>query len=274
MKTINLAWMALLLPVVALAQGNVRGPRLMAGESGAERKPLGLAAAEIRVVIAGSIAETTMTLTFRNESARVLEGELMIPLPEGATISGFGLDVNGTLVDGVPVEKEKARVTYEKESRKRIDPGLVEQAVGNNFRTRVYPIPANGKRTIKVQYVSEVLTTKDGTTYRLPLGWGEAVDDVSIHLLIRGVTAGAPTATFSGRVEGPRVSPDEKRIPSSILLAHDDATFSSNDHFTNVRLDNDLIVSLPSMPAQQLLIERRVKGATVDDLITGHADML
>src|SRR5207237_4329661 len=126
----------------------LRAPQLLAGDQGNEkdRKPLALATTDIRVVIAGPVTETTMTLTFRNDTPRVLEGELTFPLPEGATVSGFGLDVNGYLVDGVPVEKQKARVTYEKEMRKRVDPGLVEQAVGNNFRTRVYPIPPNGKR--------------------------------------------------------------------------------------------------------------------------------
>ncbi|CAF4372552.1 unnamed protein product, partial [Adineta steineri] len=34
-----------------------------------------------------------------------------------------GLDVDGRIVDGVVVEKEKARVTFEKEVRKGVDPG-------------------------------------------------------------------------------------------------------------------------------------------------------
>src|SRR5450755_2540852 len=101
------AWV---MPLLALAQNN-HAPQLMAGDNAADRKPLGLASADIRVVITGSIAETTMVLTFRNETPRVLEGELSFPLPENATVNGFGLDVGGTLVDGVPVEREKARVT-------------------------------------------------------------------------------------------------------------------------------------------------------------------
>ena len=46
-------------------------------------------------------------MTFRNPSNKVLEGELTFPLPENATICGFGLDIEGDMVDAVPVTKEK-----------------------------------------------------------------------------------------------------------------------------------------------------------------------
>ena len=45
------------------------------------------------VVIRDLLAETTMTMVFRNPHDRVLEGELLFPLPEGATVSGYGLSV-------------------------------------------------------------------------------------------------------------------------------------------------------------------------------------
>jgi tetratricopeptide (TPR) repeat protein len=271
MKPILAAVLASLLPVLTLAQANPRAPQLMAGENGGERKPLGLASADIRVVIAGSIAETTMTLTFRNDTARVLEGELSFPLPEGATISGFGLDVNGSLVDGVPVEKDKARVTYEKETRKRIDPGLVEQAVGNNFRTRVYPIPANGKRTIKVQYVSEVAETNDGATYRLPLGWGEAVDSVSIAIEVSrlpgaGGVARLPEVTRWFSTLTPEVNP-------TLIFDVRDDRFIAQKTLKDVKFAEDLEITIPKMDgASKSIVERRIKGATMEELLGNHVD--
>jgi hypothetical protein len=92
-------------------------------------------------------------MTFHNDQPRVLEGDLEFPLPEGAALSGYGLNVGGTLVDGVPVEKQAARIAFEKEVRKGVDPGLDEQTGGNQFRTRVYPIPAGGTRTVKIEYL-------------------------------------------------------------------------------------------------------------------------
>ena len=112
-----------------------------------------------------------MTLTFQNDADRVLEGELVFPLPENATVSGYALDVNGQLVEAVTVEKEKARVVFETETRRGIDPGIVEQVQGNNFRTRVHPIPAKGSRTIRVEYVSEPVARDGRLLYKLPLNW-------------------------------------------------------------------------------------------------------
>src|SRR5205085_2877631 len=77
-----------------------RAPVLVAHDADAT-KPLSIAKADVRVVIDGYLAETTMTLTFRNDASRVLEGELVFPLPEGATVSGYGIDVAGKIVDGV-----------------------------------------------------------------------------------------------------------------------------------------------------------------------------
>ncbi|MFH1810411.1 MAG: VIT domain-containing protein, partial [Pseudomonadota bacterium] len=104
-------------------------------------EPVRLQKLDIDARIHGFLSETTLTMTFYNPHNRVLEGSLAFPLPDGATVSGYALDVHGALVDGVVVEKEKAQVVFEKEVRKGVDPGLIEWTKGNNFRTRVYPLP-------------------------------------------------------------------------------------------------------------------------------------
>jgi len=104
---------------------------------------------------AGRLTQVTQTLVFRNPNGRVLEGELTFPLPEGAAVSGFALDVQGELIEAVPVEKDKARVVFEKEVRKGVDPGLLEQLEGNVFRTRVYPLPPRGTRTVRITYTTD-----------------------------------------------------------------------------------------------------------------------
>ena len=124
-----------------------------------------------------------MTLTFANTENRVLGGEVLFPLPEGATVTGYALEINGLMVEGVAVEKQQARVIYEKELHKRVDPGLVEQAAGNVFRTRLYPVPASGNRSIRVLFVTEVSTTKSGAAIVLPLGWAGDVQSPSSRLM-------------------------------------------------------------------------------------------
>src|SRR3990172_8720419 len=72
-------------PVSGLMVPRIRVP---SGE-----RPVEIAALDVRVVIHGLHPETTATVTFLNPNGRVLEGDLEFPLPDGATVSGFGLDV-------------------------------------------------------------------------------------------------------------------------------------------------------------------------------------
>src|SRR3984957_4884873 len=68
---------------------------------------------EVNVVIDGALATTTWTMTFKNTTKKVLEGELNFPLPQGTTVSKYALDINGVMRDAVPVEKEKATEVFE-----------------------------------------------------------------------------------------------------------------------------------------------------------------
>jgi hypothetical protein len=179
----------LLLSSVAFAQAPqllVKNPH----DPAAKPHPIALAKADVHVVIGGPLAQTTMTLTFTNDADRVLEGELVFPLPENATVSRYGLDVDGRIVDAVTIEKEKARAVFETEVRKGIDPGLVEQVQGNNFRTRVYPIPAKGSRTVRVQYVAEAAGHGDQLVYALPVHWPGSTPALSLK--IEAVATQAP----------------------------------------------------------------------------------
>ncbi|KAJ3426413.1 von willebrand factor a domain-containing protein 5a [Anaeramoeba flamelloides] len=120
---------------------------------GENKTLLGIRDVKIYSKVLASFAQTSMELTFQNNSNNTLEGELLFPLPESASVSGFALDINGKMVDAVPVEKVKAKVVFEKEVRKGVDPGLLEKVTGNNFKTRVYPILPNNSRTVSITYI-------------------------------------------------------------------------------------------------------------------------
>lgn len=132
--------------------------------------PIELETLDARVRIHGFLAETTLELTFFNSDPRRLEGDFLLSLPDGAVVSGYGLDVDGVLVDGVVVEKDKARIVFERELRRDVDPGLIEWVGGNLFRTRVYPIEGESRRTIRVRYAEKLDFRRGKAVYRLPLG--------------------------------------------------------------------------------------------------------
>jgi len=108
-------------------------------------RPVVLQRLEIEVKVTGLFAETTQTMHFFNPNNRDFEGQLFFPLPSTGVVCGYGLDVDGGMVDGVIVPKKRARQILEAEERKGADPGLVEQVQGNIYRTRIYPLPARGQ---------------------------------------------------------------------------------------------------------------------------------
>jgi Ca-activated chloride channel family protein len=161
-----------------------KAPVLLAGEN-----KLGLRALDVKVEVIEDISRTTLDLTFFNNEDRQLEGTLFFPLPAGAAISGFGMYFGDKLRPGVVVEKEKGRVVYEAIKRRRIDPALVELESGNNFKTRVFPIPPKGEKRVQVVY-EEDLTSKQGSrTYVLPLDYGFTVRNFRLKLTVKGQDA-------------------------------------------------------------------------------------
>ncbi|MBO4439123.1 MAG: DUF2135 domain-containing protein [Spirochaetaceae bacterium] len=166
------------------AQAKTIQPRIKMS-AGTDGKAIRLSNLSIDIAVTGNIATTTYDMIFTNSSNRILEGEFEFPLDNGQTVSRYALDINGKLREGVVVEKEKGRQVFETIVRKNIDPGLVEMTSGNNFKTRVYPIPANGSRRVVIAYEQELKTVNGNRTYILQPLTDETIDtfDFSIKVL-------------------------------------------------------------------------------------------
>jgi len=138
---------------------------------------------EVKVI--GNYAITTMEMEFCNRAPRVLEGELVFPMPEGVSVSRYAIDINGKMREAVPVEKEKGQVVFENIERRRVDPGLLEKVAGNNFRTRIYPIPANGCRKVIIGY-EQLLGVKDNSSflYSLPLHFKRPLKEFDFSITV------------------------------------------------------------------------------------------
>jgi tetratricopeptide (TPR) repeat protein len=210
-------------------------------------EPLPVSRIEVQAKIHGFLAETRVTLSFANPHDRQLEGDLYFPLPEGSTLSGYALDIQGRMVDGVVVEKAKGRQVFEKIVRQGIDPGLAEWVGGNNFKTRVFPIPARGSRTVMVRYVSELLHTEAGAAYHLPLRFR------------------APVPQFSVRVEVIRPAARPHVVHSSVPgleFAPWQEGFVAEASGRDVLLRGDLAIGLPEVHTQSVVVEKSKEGET------------
>ena len=139
----------------------------------AQTQAIALQKLAVDVEILPVLAQTQLTMTFYNPNHRPLEGELVVPLAEGQKITAMALDINGEMRAAVPVPKAKGQQVFEAVERRQVDPALLEQISGNQFRLRVYPIPAQGTRTVSIT-VSQALSHQDGRlVYQLPVRFGK-----------------------------------------------------------------------------------------------------
>lgn len=143
--------------------------------------PIRLDTVSIDVQVAGFIARTRMELVFDNPNDRVLEGEFVFPLGAGQTVAGYELEVEGRLRAGVVVPKETARVAFEDITRQQVDPGLAELTRGNVFRTRLYPIPARGRKRIALTFEQALVDAGNDYRYVLPLSFDQPVRRFAVH---------------------------------------------------------------------------------------------
>lgn len=155
--------------------------------------PVTVESATVSTEITGRMAVTTFDLVFRNPNGRVLEGKFEFPLLEGQSVVRFALDVGGRLREAVPVAKDRGRIVFEEIERRGIDPGLLEQTAGNNYRARVYPIPANGTRRIVVAYQEDLARGTGAPAYRLALDFKEPLKHFRLAATVQ--PAGTTPAT-------------------------------------------------------------------------------
>lgn len=123
--------------------------------------PLTIGYHKVTVDIRDQVARTVVEESFVNHTKGTLEGVFYFPLPQDASISGFGMWINDELVEADVVEKERAREIYETILRERRDPGLLEWAGGNLFKARVFPIIGHSEKRIKITY-TQVLPLRNG----------------------------------------------------------------------------------------------------------------
>jgi hypothetical protein len=144
---------------------------------------LRLTSMSIRAAIEDPMALTELKLTFENPESRVLEGNFKVTLPPGASLSRFAMKTDAGWQEGEVVEKQAARRAYEDFLHRRQDPALLEQAPGNEFAARVFPIPANGKKEIILAYSQAI--PKDAS-YTFPLKGLGKLDDLSVEVFAAG----------------------------------------------------------------------------------------
>lgn len=135
--------------------------------------PLELNLVKTETTIDDQYAITIIEQEFYNPNPSRLEGTFILPIPKGATIDKFSMEIDGKKAEAELLESKKARDIYEEIVRKLRDPALLEFAEDGLFKVRIFPIEPNSKKRITVSY-SQLLKSDSGLiNFTLPLRAGK-----------------------------------------------------------------------------------------------------
>ena len=214
--------------------------------------PLTIGDLQVTVDIAGDTARTEITATFQNPTQQPLEGDFSLDLPPGAVITGYALDVNGAMVDGVLVGHRKALVTYQQRVRRGVDPGIAEVTRENAFRTHVFPIMPGRGRKIRLDFVAPL---DPEAPFALPFKTLDPVGNVSI--LVKA-PSGRPETALSG--------------PDGIDLHWEHTTAGLEAHGTAKNLGLTGAIELAPVPAADAITLSRHRAGDTFFEIDGASD--
>jgi len=150
--------------------------------------PLAVNYHRVSVEINELAAVTSIDQEFYNPNNARLEGTYIFPLPPGAHIDKFSMDIDGTMTEAELLPADKAKALYEDIVRQMKDPALLEYVGRDAFKVRIYPIEPHSKKRVKISYTQ--LLKDDGglVEYVYPLNTEKfssaPVKDVSVKVSI------------------------------------------------------------------------------------------
>ncbi|MGI4731080.1 MAG: VIT domain-containing protein [Janthinobacterium lividum] len=212
--------------------GGVRDP--------AHTRDLGLRRLSVAIAIRGAVAETTVEADFLNATGETLEGDFRFRLPSGAVVTGYALDVNGRMIDGVLVDRPRAKAVYDARVRVRVDPGVAEVTPDNLFHAQVNPILPGRGRTIRLRFAMPV----SASGYRLPIAAEAPAQGWRVAVSASGAEA-APSLRLPG---GARV-----------VLGRTPDGFASAVEQKRAPLSGEILVDTPS-PSPPVLVSEHASG--------------
>jgi Ca-activated chloride channel family protein len=148
--------------------------------------PLEVGYVKVNTRIDDQVARTSIDQEFYNPNHARLEGTFIFPIPKGAQLDRFTMDIDGKPAEAELLTAGKARQIYEDIVRKSRDPALLEYAGRDLYRIRIFPIEPNSRKRITLSY-TQLLKSEDGlASYQVPLSAekysAKAIRNVSVKV--------------------------------------------------------------------------------------------
>ena len=167
-----------------------------------------LAKHSVKVRVVDVVARTEVDETFTNDTDEELEGIFRFPLPPGAQIEGLSLEVDGKMMTGAFVDRDKGAAIWRgviqnaapktPKPREEIiwvagpwrDPALLEWQRGGRFELKIFPIPKRGSRRVVLTYTQTVDQSAGIRRFTYPLAHDPSgttkIDSFDLDLQVLG----------------------------------------------------------------------------------------
>lgn len=131
--------------------------------------PLEVTYHKVETSIDDQVAVTSVDQEFHNPHNARLEGDYIFPVPAGAQINKFAMDIDGKSVEAELLSADKAKTIYEDIVRKSRDPALLEYSGRAMFRVRIFPIEPLGNKRITLKYTQLLKSANNLLDYHYTL---------------------------------------------------------------------------------------------------------
>ena len=132
--------------------------------------PLEMSLVKVTTQIKDQVATTSVEQEFFNPNSARLEGTFLFPVPKGAHLEKFRMEIDGKLVEAELLAAEKARGIYENIVRSMRDPALLEYSSQDVFKVRIFPIEPHSRKRVAFSYTQLLKSDGGLVAYSLPLG--------------------------------------------------------------------------------------------------------
>ncbi|MGN9839558.1 VIT domain-containing protein [Nonomuraea sp. H19] len=169
-----------------------------------ERGNLPLESVDVAADISGLIAGVEVTQGFRNPFDVTLESTYVFPLPDRAAVTGFRMEADDRVVEGVLKERGQARADYDQALREGRRAAIAEEDRPDVFTIRVGNILPGERVSVRLT-MSQPLPYEDGAaTFRFPL------------VVAPRYIPGSP---IDGQAAGDGVAPDTDAVPDASRIS-------------------------------------------------------
>lgn len=162
----------------------------------------------VKVRVVDVVARTEVDETFTNTTDEELEGIFRFPLPPDAQIERLSLEVDGKLLDGAFVDRDRGAAIWRgviqnaapKAPRPKEeivwvpgpwrDPALLEWQRGGRFELKIFPIPKKGSRRVVLTYTQTVPQSGGVRRFTYPLAHDSSgstkIDEFNLDVQVLG----------------------------------------------------------------------------------------